>query len=164
MLILLKRDVERKHNCWWSLFLCECGKETLIRNANYFRKGRITKSCGCLKNKPKHNACKTRTYKSWEAMKNRCRNSNTPQWKDYGGRGITVCTEWQNSFETFYTDMGPRPPNTSIDRINNDLGYFKENCRWADRKTQVNNRRVSKKPASSDRQPEPVSVVLQSSE
>jgi hypothetical protein len=75
-------------------------------------------------------------------MINRCTNVNNEAYNDYGGRGITVCDRWLNSFEAFYEDMGPRPsPNHSIDREENDLGYYKDNCRWATRVEQNNNRR-----------------------
>lgn len=89
----------------------------------------------------KHRKSKTKEYYSWQQLKKRCLNSETKQYPDYGGRGITVCDEWRNSFENFFRDMGECPIGYSIDRINNNLGYFKENCRWADSKTQNRNKR-----------------------
>jgi hypothetical protein len=75
-------------------------------------------------------------------MLQRCYNPHHASYPYYGGRGITVCLEWQQSFMAFYTDMGPRPtPRHSIERKNNDLGYEPTNCRWATRKEQVRNRR-----------------------
>jgi hypothetical protein len=85
---------------------------------------------------------KNSTYRSWQSMKARCYNPNHLKYLDYGGRGITVCEEWKNSFEKFLEDMGEKPDSSySIERINNDLGYFKENCKWATKKEQSNNRR-----------------------
>jgi len=82
-------------------------------------------------------------------MKNRCHNPKAVRYADWGGRGISVCERWRNSFENFYADMGPRPgPGYSIDRIDNDGNYEPGNCRWADAVTQRNNRRDSKKVAA----------------
>lgn len=76
-------------------------------------------------------------------MKTRCYNKKYPQYKDYGGRGIKVCDRWlgTNGFKNFFSDMGERPLKCSLDRINNELGYSKNNCRWATRKMQSNNTR-----------------------
>lgn len=83
---------------------------------------------------------RSRTYSTWESMLDRCRNPKNPHYMDYGGRGITVTPEWC-VFINFLRDMGERPPDTSIDRIDNSLGYCKDNCRWATRKEQTVNRR-----------------------
>jgi hypothetical protein len=81
-------------------------------------------------------------YNSWNALKGRCNNPNHPQYADYGGRGITVRKEWEESFDRFFKDMGPKPsPNHTIERKNNDKGYYKRNCKWADRFEQGRNRR-----------------------
>lgn len=80
------------------------------------------------------------TYKSWHMMKQRCTNKNYSQFSDYGGRGIAVCTNWLD-FEHFLKDMGIRPDGTSLERKDNQKGYNKENCIWADKQTQQRNMR-----------------------
>lgn len=79
------------------------------------------------------------TYTVWHLMKQRCLNPNNPNFKDYGGRGISICRRWFE-FKNFLEDMGPRPLNRSIDRKNNDGNYNKKNCRWATASQQAFNR------------------------
>lgn len=87
-----------------------------------------------------HGMFGTPEYRSWAAMKSRCSNPNDHTWHDYGRVGIRVCDRWQK-FENFFADMGPRPPGTSLDRIDNARGYDPGNCRWATNKQQSENRR-----------------------
>lgn len=91
----------------------------------------------------KHRDYKTDpTYKTWNGMKDRCTNPNNPRYKDYGGRGITYDPRWA-VFDNFLKDMGERPEGTTLDRINNNGGYYKANCQWLPKELQQRNTRRS---------------------
>ena len=87
-------------------------------------------------------------HNSWRSMVKRCTYPKATGFKNWGGRGITVCERWLHSFEAFYADMGPRPEGTTLDRRDNDLGYSPDNCRWATRSEQNANQRPRRKRAS----------------
>ena len=93
----------------------------------------------------KHGLATTKPYKVWKSMKARCLNKNHFAYDRYGGRGITICDSWVSDYMNFKNDMGEKPEGYVLDRIDNDGGYNKENCRWIDRKTSQRNRRCTKK-------------------
>lgn len=95
-----------------------------------------------MKTREFHGATGTELYAVWKTMIQRCTNPANSKWAAYGGRGITVCQQWRDSFATFRTDMGGCPEGKSLDRIDVNGHYEPGNCRWADAKTQASNRRV----------------------
>jgi len=134
--------------------ICDCGEPTLVLG-NHLMKSNTT-SCGCSSSRNAigsksvthgHSVGRkvTREYKSYSKMLERCLSPACEDYPDYGGRGITVCDRWNpimgGSFQNFFDDMGKRPPNTSIGRIENDAGYAPENCEWQTPKQQANNKR-----------------------
>lgn len=135
------------------LFRCQNGncKNEFITRIRNIQTG-ATKSCGCYNKqvakktnyKHGHSVRKltSKTYETWQNMIQRCYNSNTTDYKDYGGRGIKVCKRW-HKFENFLEDMGERPDNLTIERTNNELGYSKDNCIWTGRFSQSINKRTT---------------------
>jgi hypothetical protein len=122
-----KADPSSKDTLWVTVCkFCGCSG---LHEEQKLRRGKV--SC----------ACRTPTFWSWRKMNERCASKNPSLFKNYGGRGITVCDKWRKSFIAFAEDMGLRPKETSIDRINNDRGYYPGNCRWATKKEQAANRR-----------------------
>lgn len=141
----LGRTKEKSRNHYWAC-MCDCGKRVDVKGSN-LRRG-STKSCGCFrKEKAKaagdrtktHGMCRTSTYNVWSSMIQRCRNQNAKDYPRYGAIGKDVCDRWL-SFDNFLEDMGIRPERMSLDRIDNDKGYSKENCRWVSSKAQQRNK------------------------
>jgi hypothetical protein len=122
--------------------VCDCGKSKSVLGSSLRRGG--SKSCNnCILLTGGHRMWKSREFKIWGSMKSRCSNSNDPNYKYYGLRGIKVCERWINSFENFYLDMG-KSSGLSIDRIDVNGNYEPINCRWTDLKTQARNRTNNK--------------------
>lgn len=134
-LVVLEFDSRRglSNTLYWRC-KCDCGNVVVTRGQR-LRDGKV-KSCG------QRISERTTEYTTWCGMRNRCLNSESRDYKWYGGRGITVCEEWQNDYWQFLKDMGRKPdPYLSLERIDNEKGYEPRNCIWADVTKQANNRR-----------------------
>lgn len=148
-LTVIKRHYDPNRKCTLWECKCDCGNTTIVI-ANRL-KNELTRSCGCLRresnlaNKTSHGLSGTHLYAVWNGMKGRCYNPNNHNYSRYGQRGITVCDDWKDSFETFamWAKSNGYKDGLSIDRIDNDGNYCPDNCRWTNTHDQNNNRSVS---------------------
>ena len=142
---------DKRYRPYWKC-LCNCGRISTVSSIN-LTSGQV-RSCGCLlKEKTKkmgesrkvHGMSRKRIYKIWDNMKDRCLNKNSGGYKWYGKRGITICRKWLK-FEGFYNDMkNGYAENLQLDRINNNQGYKKSNCRWVTLKENLRNKRNNRR-------------------
>ena len=147
-LTVLERDTTRKGKIRW-ICRCECGKIKSVRR-EHLTSG-ATKSCGCFSRETtkivntKHDLSRTKAYRTWLGMKTRCLNPKSKKYKNYGGRGITICAEWKDDFAAFFAYVSKLEhfgeDGYSLDRIDNNGNYEPGNVRWADKKTQLRNTR-----------------------
>ena len=136
-----------RHKRTFGLYECQYCKKEFEAMTKAIKEGH-TKSCGCQKNKQKitHGLGSNKFYKTWHGMLRRCNNPKNKDYKDYGGRGITVCEEWLDvrNFIAWAESTYPNIEGYTLDRIDNDKGYSPENCRWADTFTQAINQRIGR--------------------
>lgn len=142
--VLVNISHKRRGEAHWNC-LCDCGNSKAIAAGSLKRKA--SRSCGCLNAEvmsqrfTTHGKSGDPVFAIWNAMIQRCHNTNSKQWEDYGGRGIKVCQPW-HTFENFYSDMGDPPfKGAHLDRLRNHEGYSKANCHWTTRTVNLNNTR-----------------------
>jgi hypothetical protein len=143
-LVEARRDGDRFKRFWRCL--CDCGQTTVIEGSQM--RGGKTQSCGCYQRQRtseasrKHPQSTTPLYVVWRWMIARCSDPLNKSYRRYGGRGIKVCDRWLDSYDAFLADMGPRPADHVLDRIDTDGPYAPENCRWATHTVSCRNRGV----------------------
>jgi hypothetical protein len=148
---LVVMNVKEKTKSGGYLWNCQCDCGNIIKSCFWNLKKGKTKSCGCFKRDNivnfnfKHGNCYTRIYRIWAGMKDRCNNPKNDNYHNYGGRGITICENWENHFDNFYnwSISNGYEDNLSIERIDVNGNYCPQNCKWATIKEQNNNTRRS---------------------
>lgn len=151
--IKLNHIKQLKRKFYYYLCKCDCGNECIVLKSSLLNG--LTRSCGCYnteirkqqcKRRVKHNLTNTRLHSIWEKMHGRCFCITSPDYKNYGGRGITVCEEWKNDFKAFYdwAMANGYEEHLTIDRIDVNGNYEPNNCRWSTQKEQQRNRRNNK--------------------
>lgn len=149
--VLAYEGVDKHQTALW-LCRCECGIVKVVPRRGLRSGGTV--SCGCYgreraaqqlrEAKTRHGHAKSPTHITWCQIVQRCTNPRNRAWKNYGGRGITVCARWRDSFEAFLADMGERPDGLSIERVDNNRGYEPGNCIWATANQQARNKRTTR--------------------
>jgi hypothetical protein len=152
-LTVLERAESHGNNAYWKC-ICDCGNSVIVSRPN-LKNGQI--SCGCARDdanrirSTRHGKAGSKLYMVWVGIKQRTTNPNNRSWEDYGGRGIHMCVEWENNFQTFYDwaiDNGYHE-GLAIDRCDNEKGYSPDNCSWitqAENNKNRRKRRYAKKP------------------
>lgn len=144
-LVVVRREMRQKPGSFW-LCQCDCGKTTVAHSGHLNAGMRV--SCGCAQDGSKsktHGMSHSPEYRAWTNARDRCRNQNNRKYPLYGGRGISMCAAWSESFEAFFADMGKRPTKKhTLERLDGDSGYTPENCVWATSTQQNNNRSINR--------------------